>query len=560
MMKKKILIVVAACVLSALSVSLVYAIEAFHADTKNGVKTELIYWDKEKAFNGYTMFHPRLVQPDVANIYLLDMEGRVVHTWPSGQNPKLMEDGHVLARFIEMDWDGNTVFRGRGVHHDTWKVYNKKLKQYTYIGLTKERPYTQQNVLAVGSDPSRDYSGAYCDGVLEVDKDGNEIWRWRFIDHVIQDKDPKLANYVGKGKTIADYPGKLDLNYITDQNRFGAAGAATYSKGARPDRDESLGVPGVTNDWQHTNALDYNEKLDHIAINAKHWSEFYVIDHGATFVPGDPEKSIELAASEAGDFIYRFGNPSAYQQGKRPGDKDEGDQQMYGCHDVEWIDDGFPGAGNFTIFDNGCYNPMGNISSLLEINPFLDANKKNTGRYVNPPDAGYGKNNISNQIVWSFETYKGKNFYSFNVSSTQRLPNGNTLACAGAEAHIFEVTRDGEVVWEYINPLGRDGLSTFLPSTARGGNSVFRAYRYGVDHPAFKGKDLKPRGTISEMLAGVKIEPYEEQRGKGKGDKRGGKKGGEDKGKGQKGRSQKGGGKKGGSEEDEPKEEPFLPY
>jgi hypothetical protein len=203
---------------------------------------------------------------------------------------------------------------------------------------------------------------------------------------------------------------------------------------------------------------------------------------------------------------------------------------------------------------------MGNISSLLEINPFLDANKKNTGRYVNPPDAGYGKNNISNQIVWSFETYKGKNFYSFNVSSTQRLPNGNTLACAGAEAHIFEVTRDGEVVWEYINPLGRDGLSTFLPSTARGGNSVFRAYRYGVDHPAFKGKDLKPRGTISEMLAGVKIEPYEEQRGKGKGDKRGGKKGGEDKGKGQKGRSQKGGGKKGGSEEDEPKEEPFLPY
>jgi hypothetical protein len=181
-----------------------------------------------------------------------------------------------------------------------------------------------------------------------------------------------------------------------------------------------------------------------------------------------------------------------------------------------------------TIYDNGCYNPMGTTSSLIELNPFLDANKKNTGRYVNPPDAGYDRDNRSNQVVWHFETFNGKTFYSHNVSSTQRLPNGNTLACAGAEAHIFEVTRDGEVVWEYINPLDR----------------VFRAYRYGVDYPAFKGKTLKPRGTISELLANVEIPAFVD--GKGKGKKGGGK---------------KGGGKKGGAkEEEEPREERFLPY
>ena len=504
-MRRMILFITVASFLCLVPLSPLFAAEAFWADATKGVKTELIYWDKDKAFNGYTIFNPRKAHPDVAKVYLIDMQGRVVHTWPGGENPKLMEDGHMLARFIEMDWDGNVVYRAEGAHHDTWRIYNKKLKEYTYIGLTTEQTYSsRQNIIAAGGDPGRDYNGAYCDGIVELDKNGKEIWRWRFLDHVIQDKDPKAANYVGEGKTIADYPGRLNIYWITDQNR-------------------KAGTPGVTNDWQHTNALDYNEKLDHIAINAKHWSEFYVIDHGASFVPGDPKKSTELAAGKAGDFIYRFGNPSAYQQGKRPGEKDEGNQQMYGSHDVEWIDDGLPGAGNFTIYDNGCYNPMGTTSSILEINPFLDADKKNTGWYVNPPEAGYDKNGKSNQVVWSFESFKGKNFYSFNVSSAQRLPNGNTFVCAGAPSHFFEVTKEGEVVWEYINPLGANGLSPVLTGGGET-NSVFRAYRYGPDHPAFKGKDLTPKGTISEILAGVKIEPYSEQKGKGDGKDKGGQK------------------------------------
>jgi hypothetical protein len=511
-MKKIALSVVAVLVLIILFLSPVHAqreseLRAFHADTKDGLKSELLYWDKEKAYNGYTLFTPRMSADSVKKLYLINMAGSVVNSWDVGNatNPKLMDDGHILYGFTEIDWDGNQVFRAGGAHHDTCKIYNKKLKEYTYIGLTREQSYTQENVIAAGGDPSRDYTDAYCDGVLEVDKNGNEIWRWRFLDHVIQARDPKAPNYVAKGKTIADYPGKLDLDWVTDQSRVNGDG-----------------TPGVINDWQHTNALDYNEKLDHIAINAKHWSEFYIVDHGATFVPNDPEKSIELAAGDAGDFIYRFGNPSAYKQGKPSGDKDEGDYQMYGCHNIEWIDDGLPGAGNMTIYDNGCYNPMGRMSSVLEINPFLDANGKNTGWYVNPPDAGYDRNNISKQIAWSFESYKGKTFYSHNVSNAQRLPNGNTFVCAGRPSHLFEVTPDGEVVWEYINPLGNQGLLTVLPTSYNNTNSVFRAYRHGVDHPAFKGKNLKPRGTLSEIYAGVEIEPVAPKR---RGKKGGGKKG-----------------------------------
>ena len=32
-------------------------------------------------------------------------------------------------------------------------------------------------------------------------------------------------------------------------------------------------------------------------------------------------------------------------------------------------------------------------------------------------------------------------------------------------------------------------------------NSVFRAYRYAADHPGLKGRDLAPKGTITERAA-----------------------------------------------------------
>ena len=52
--------------------------------------TELLFNDKEKALNGYTLF-------GVGNrTFLLDMEGRVVHTWPVGTNPHLLDNGNIL--------------------------------------------------------------------------------------------------------------------------------------------------------------------------------------------------------------------------------------------------------------------------------------------------------------------------------------------------------------------------------------------------------------------------------------------------------------------------------
>lgn len=40
--------------------------------------TELQYWDQARAYNGYTFFGVPVTT------CLIDMEGRVVHTWPIG--------------------------------------------------------------------------------------------------------------------------------------------------------------------------------------------------------------------------------------------------------------------------------------------------------------------------------------------------------------------------------------------------------------------------------------------------------------------------------------------
>ena len=53
--------------------------------------------------------------------------------------------------------------------------------------------------------------------------------------------------------------------------------------------------------------------------------------------------------------------------------------------------------------------------------------------------------------VW---TYQRPGFYSSFVSGAQRLRNGNTLICSGAESMLFEVNPNNETVWSYTEPTG----------------------------------------------------------------------------------------------------------
>jgi hypothetical protein len=477
---------------------LILAGSIFAAERLQG-PTELLYWDKTKAYNGYTLF------AGAGTSYLIDMQGKVVHTWQIGTNPRFLDNGNLLDAsrddpsgfqgYKEVDWDGKVVWEyvekreGYAPHHDWVRIFNKKLNAPTTLYIAN-KSVSKPQAMAAGADPRRGLEeGAQMDALVEVDMQGNVVWEWWFFDHIVQDVDPAKPNYVGTGKSIADYPGKLNLN-----------------------------LPGrpLRRDWLHCNSLDYNAETDQIVTNSVQ-GELYVIDHGATFVAGDPQASIAKARGPAGDFLYRFGDPARYKQGDPPrvlenwDTATSGHRQMGGSHHAHWIKPGLPGAGHLMVFNNGQYlferTPQ---SSILEINPFLDAGGRDTGKYVNPPNAGYREERydrdthkssrmISKQIVWTYRSKSNMSFFSHIGSSAQRLPNANTLICADTEGHLFEVTSAGDLVWEYINPVTREGALKVMPDSLPMTNSVFRALRYTADHPALKGRDLTPKALITDM-------------------------------------------------------------
>jgi hypothetical protein len=108
--------------------------------------------------------------------------------------------------------------------------------------------------------------------------------------------------------------------------------------------------------------------------------------------------------------------------------------------------------GNILIFDNGPHrlDETFPFSRVIEVNP------------------------ATNQIVWTYQEPFPYNFYSPRISNAERLPNGNTLINEGVFGRFFEVTPEGEVVWEYVNPYF--GPPTAAPKLQA--NRVFRVYRY----------------------------------------------------------------------------------
>jgi hypothetical protein len=154
------------------------------------------------------------------------------------------------------------------------------------------------------------------------------------------------------------------------------------------------------------------------------------------------------------------------------------------------------------------------------------------GIYIPQMEAGSSRG-ASNQIVWKYKSENPCSFFARNISGAQRMPNGNTVICSGTWGQFFEVTKEGEVVWEYICPGTRAGIRKFIGDGDAYQNSTFRVYRFGADHPALKGRDLKPLGTITELAAQGKFGGLSEgipearaPRDRGKGDRKGGKKGG----------------------------------
>ncbi len=163
-------------------------------------------------------------------------------------------------------------------------------------------------------------------------------------------------------------------------------------------------------------------------------------------------------------------------------------KQLSGQHDTRWIPEGFPGAGHLMVFNNDLKDGDRDYSAIFEIVPPVDA----SGQYVVPETGPFGPA----EPVW---TYTDKvSFHSRFISGAHRLENGNTFICSGAQGRLLEVTREGEIAWEYWNPYTGDAdVSGRLDEDPY---AVFRATKIASDHPAIAGKDLKPMDPQPEIV------------------------------------------------------------
>ncbi len=395
------------------------------------------------------------------NTYLMDNDGNIVKTWSSKYSPGnsvyLLENSTLMrtaktgstnfnsggagGRVEQYDWDGNLIWAfdydttEHRLHHDIEVMTNGNILMIAWELKTKAE------ALAVGRSASLLTDGKlWPDHVIEVAPTGSYggtiVWEWHIWDHLVE-------------TNVNLHPELIDINYVMS----GPAG-----RGA---------------DWNHINAIDYNEELDQILLSARNQSEIWIIDHNTTTAE---------AAGSAGDLLYRWGNPQVYLGG---GFAQQ--QQLFGQHDVRWIPDGRPGAGNLTVFNNGRDRFDGAYSSVDEI------------RLPKHGRGGYGAKDATMpakaEIVWSFSGSGDKRFYSSHISGAERLPNGNTLICAGIQGRIFEVTPHGKIVWDYFNPITED-MSADIPPWVTSSNpmvarqiepfGLLRASRVGRNHPGLK--------------------------------------------------------------------------
>lgn len=404
-----------------------------------------------RAFQGYTLLAPL----DSVNTYLLDMQGKVVQTWTSDCQPALcpllLENGHLLrtgsigndsrvfgpgpgvgGRIQEFTWEGKLVWDFRFYnprqlpHHDFTRLPNGNV-----LLIVHDRK-TAEETLAAGRRPEMTgESHSIPDSLVEIKPTGPTsgavVWEWHLWDHLVQDFDKTKANF----GNVREHAELVNINYGEDELKPPPTAKDGAAATPRPIR--------VNPDWTHFNGVAYNPELDQIAVSVHAFSEFWIIDHSTTTAEAASHKGGR--SGKGGDLLYRWGNPRAYRAGTKA------DQKLFMQHNAHWIARGLPGEGHLLVFNNGNGRTGGNYSSVDELVLPVDAQ----GQYAFTPGVPYGPD----KPVWSYSAPKKDEFYSSFISGTQRLANGNTLICSGANGTIFEVTPDKEIVWKYINPSKR---------------------------------------------------------------------------------------------------------
>jgi hypothetical protein len=438
----------------------------FVTDQTVAQQTVGLFLNSAAAYDGYTLFAPI----NSKTTYLINNCGEKVHSWTSeykpGQSVYLLENGVLLrtgnisnATFgstggaggiIEMlDWDSKVIWSytissaTECLHHDVKYLPNGNILALVWDSKTK----------AEATAAGRTTSGAtlWSEKVIEIKPDlvnggGAVVWEWKVWDHLVQDQNQAQGNY----GSISGSPQLIDLNFFS--------------------------TSATNTDWLHCNSLDYNFKLNQIIISNHNFSEIWIIDHSTTTTEAAGHTG--GISGKGGDLLYRWGNPQTYKQGT------SADQKLFLQHNAIWINESFKDGGMVMVFNNHA----GNTSNYSAVNVIqTPVNNDRSYTYSGTAFAPSG-------FQWTYKAPVPTDFYSNNISGAQRLPNGNTLICAGTSGTFFEVDYSGNLVWKYVNPVNASGI--IAQGNVALQNITFRAERYAPHFAGLAGKTLSLQGYI----------------------------------------------------------------
>lgn len=434
----------------------------------------LIQANNTKTYPGYNLIYPH-EQP---NVYLLDNCGEIVHTWTDvadsrpGNTVYLQEDGSIIKTKRPAAITGNPIWSGGGggtvekrdwnnnllwtftlndsfnrLHHDIAPMPNGNILMICWVKKTKAQ------AIAQGRNPAFLANGEiWYDKIIEVKPKGKDsfdiVWEWHLWDHLIQDFDSTKPNY-GKPE---NFPGRVNFNYANLNS---------------------------AKNWAFLNAISYNVGLDQIVVSSPSFNEVWVIDHSTT--KAQAASNLGGFGHIGGDLMFRWGNPHAYNSGTVQ------DQKLFFQHDIHWMGKNFgeKDFGKLMVFNNRAgsnYSSVNIIETNFD-NYFWKYNKS-------------GNTYLPKTFYWSYKRPDSTAMFSSGLSSVQRLENGNTLICSAQQGYTFEITPTNEIVWEYVTPLKLGVRVKQGDSLKTADNNTFRVKRFGMDFPAFVGKNLTPKGFI----------------------------------------------------------------
>jgi Arylsulfotransferase (ASST) len=378
-------------------------------------------YNPEKAYNMFV-----LITGGDGFGHLIDMNGNSVHEWKNASDlttsldPALTggKPGHVLVILSTVEGQGTDLVPGavttriaKTIAELDWDgktvwTFGDKMPE----GLARQHhdwarlPNGNTLVLSNLVHAVKDFKMPYLldDVVYEVNPKGDVAWSWVASDHLAEFGFTTEQMQLVRNTDNGDY---LHLNNMkpVGSNRWFAAGDSKFAP-------------------------------DNIIIDSRNANFIAIIDR------------------KTGNVVWRLGpnypmanTPPTSRKVPRPLDRTSGQ------HDAQIIPEGLPGAGNLLVFDNegeagypAVPVTLTGGSRVLEIDP------------------------VKQQIVWQYTGEDsggpGWSFRSTHISSARRLPNANTLICEGQPGRVFQVTRDGEIVWEYVNAYPRNAMD---PNTGR---------------------------------------------------------------------------------------------